>query len=239
MTENASTDDPRVDIQSALERASNYNGWIARQVKAHVGRRVLDAGCGSGNITNLMLDRETVVAVDVWRDFVAIMRERFAGAPHVHLHQFDLADPTMVDTLRDYELDSAYCVNVLEHIEDDRAALANIAAALVPDSPIFLLVPAFPSLYGEHDRADHHFRRYTKRSLEQTVAPLPLRVEHQRYMNLPGFFAWFALGRVLRRQLSADGIGAYDRIVPLVSRVEERVAPPFGQSLVALLRTAR
>src|SRR5918912_2260135 len=150
--------DPRVEIQASLERASNYNRWIGDQARAAVGARVLDAGCGSGNITRQLLDRERVVAVDVWDEFVEAIQRTFAGATNLAVHRFDLSDPAMAETLREYDLDSALCVNVLEHVEDDRAALANIAGALRPGSPLFLLVPAFPLLYGEHDRADHHFR---------------------------------------------------------------------------------
>jgi SAM-dependent methyltransferase len=231
--------DPRVEIQASLERASNYNSWIGDQARAIVGKRVLDAGCGSGNITRQLLDREQVVAVDVWEDFVETMERSFAGASNLAVHRFDLSDPAMPEALLPYDLDSAICANVLEHVEDHRAALTNMAAALAPGSPIFLLVPAFPMLYGEHDRADHHFRRYTKRSLRETVEPLPLEIESSRYMNLPGFFAWFLLVRLMRRQLNEEAIGLYDRLIPLIRGVEGRVRPPFGQTLVAVLRTGR
>lgn len=234
-----SASDPRAAIQTSLERASNYNGWIADQAKAHLGSRVLDAGCGSGNITRLLLDdaREQVVAVDVWDDFVRRMGEAFAEEPKVAVHSFDVADPKMVDALRPYGLNSVFCSNVLEHVEDHRAALANFAAALGPGGTIFLLVPAFPVLYGEHDRADHHCRRYTKQSLRETIAPLPLEIETDYYMNMPGFFAWFLVVRMLRRQLSEEGIGLYDRLIPAIRSVESRRRPPFGQSLVAVMRT--
>ena len=229
--------DPRVTIQASLGRASNYNRWIADQAKAHIASRVLDAGCGAGNITRLLLDRDLVVAVDVWEDFVSVMETAFRDRTNLAVRRFDLSDPAMPAALAQYELDSAICVNVLEHIEDDGAALANIAALLPAGAPVFLLVPAFPALYGEHDRADHHFRRYTKASLRRTVAPLPLVVETDYYMNLPGFFAWFMYVRLMRRRLSEEGIGLYDHLIPLIRRVEETARPPFGQSLVALLRT--
>jgi SAM-dependent methyltransferase len=236
----ASVADPRVDIQSSLERASNYNRWIADQARAHIGRRVLDAGCGSGNLTSQLLDRDQVVAVDVWDDFVGEMQKKFADAPNLAVHQYDLADPAMPEGLRRYELDSAICCNVLEHVEDHRAGLSNIAGSLMPGSTIFLLVPAFPALYGEHDRADHHFRRYTKRMLRETVEPLPIEIEDSYYMNLPGFFAWFLLVRAMRRTLDEGSIGFYDRVmIPGIRRVEGRFRAPFGQSLVAVLRTAR
>jgi SAM-dependent methyltransferase len=228
-----------VAIQDSLERASNYNRWIADQAKAHLGRRVLDAGCGSGNIMRLLLDRDLVVGVDEWEDFVSITQASFAGADNVVIRRFDISDPEMPAGLAEYGIDSVICANVLEHVEDDRGALANFASLLPAGAPIFLLVPAFPVLYGEHDRADHHFRRYTKRSLSDTVAQLPIEVERAYYMNLPGFFAWFLFVRAMRRQLSEEGIGLYDRVIPAIRAVEERVKPPFGQTLVALLRTRR
>lgn len=229
--------DARVAIQACMSQASNYNDWIAEQARAHVGSRVLDAGCGSGNLAASLLDRELVVGVDVWDEFVEIVQGRFADRPNFRVHKLDLADPGMVDVLKDARLDSAMSSNVLEHVEDDRAALANIAAVLPPGAPIFLLVPAFMSIYGAHDREDHHFRRYTKRSLAQTIAPLPIRIERQYYMNLPGFFAWYVVGRVLRKPLGDGEVGLYDKIVPAIRWVETRVRPPLGQSLVALLRT--
>src|SRR4051812_11046142 len=133
-----SATDPRVEIQASLAAASNYNRWVGDQARGVVRRRVLDAGCGSGNITSQLLDRDQVVAVDVWDDFVATMEQRFGHADNLAVHQFDLADPAMTETLRQYDLDSAMCANVLEHVEDHRAALANIAGALAPGSPIFL-----------------------------------------------------------------------------------------------------
>jgi SAM-dependent methyltransferase len=217
--------------------ASNYNRWIAEQARAHVGSRILDAGCGAGNLSELLLDRELVVGVDVWDEFVDIVGRRFDNARNFRVHQFDLWDPAMVAVLRDYQLDSALSSNVLEHIEDDQGALRNISRVLPPGAPIFLLVPAFMAIYGAHDREDHHFRRYTKRSLKAMVAPLDIKVERMYYMNLPGFFAWYLLGRVLRKPLSEGGIGLYDKIVPGIRAIERRLQPPLGQSLVALLRT--
>jgi SAM-dependent methyltransferase len=229
--------DPRTAIQASLVQASNYNRWIADQAEPHLGRRVLDAGCGSGNMTRLLLDRELVVAADEWDDFVELMTASFADVGNVAVEALDLADPSMPAQLERHRIDSVFCSNVLEHVEDDQAALRNMATLLPKGAPIFLLVPAFPVLYGEHDRADHHFRRYTKRSLRRTIEPLPIEIERDYYMNLPGFFAWFVYVRMMRRRLSEEGIGLYDRVIPLIRAVEQRVRPPFGQTLVAVMRT--
>lgn len=229
--------DPRVEIQTRLGSAPSYNQWIARQARPYLGQRVLDAGCGSGNITRLILDRELVVAVDVWPAFGEMVTRSFAEAANLRFHQFDLADDAMVDALRGYRLDSAICVNVLEHVEEDRKALENLMALLPLGGRLFLLVPAFSVLYGRMDEVDHHFRRYTKGTLRETVAGLPLSVERMHYMNFPGFFSWFVYGRILRRAFVSEGLySTYDKLVRVLERVESRVPPPIGQSLVAVLR---
>jgi SAM-dependent methyltransferase len=229
--------DPRVDIQARLRAASAYNRWIVDEAKPYLGRRVLDAGCGAGNLTELLLDRDLVVAVDEWPEFVAIMGERFAGAPNVTAHGGDLSDPRLVEQLRPHGIDSVICSNVLEHVDDDRQALENFAALLPTGGRIFLLVPALPALYGAMDAADHHFRRYTKRLLRARVDGLPLEIERSHYMNAPGVLSWFLYGRVLRRaEVTEDMYSAYDRLIPWLSRLERAVRPPLGQSLVTVLR---
>ena len=62
-----------------------------------------------------------------------------------------------------YHPDSCVCLNVLEHIEDDRRALENMASVLTPSGVIVLLVPASNALYGPIDRNLGHFRRYTRK----------------------------------------------------------------------------
>ena len=228
--------DPRTEIQASLERASNYNRWIVDQAREYLGDRVLDAGCGAGNLMRLLLDRELVVGVDEWDEFVETVGERFATHDNVVVKSLDLSDPGMPAALAEHRIDSVICSNVLEHIEDDRAALGNMAELLPPGGRVFLLVPAFMALYGEHDRADHHHRRYTKRSLRETVSSLPLEIERNYYMNFPGFFAWFLYVRLMRRQLNEGGIGLYDKVIPVIRGIEKRVKPPFGQTLVAVLR---
>lgn len=80
-------------------------------------------------------------------------------------------------------------------------------------------------------------RRYRRRTLDALVARAPVTLEHARYVNLPGFFAWLLVVRLLGRHVDEGAVGAYDRLVPAVRAVEDRWAPPFGQSLLAVLRT--
>jgi SAM-dependent methyltransferase len=132
------------------------------------------------------------------------------------------------------------CLNVLEHIEDDHQALQAITDVLKPPGTIVLLVPAFPALEGPIDRRLKHTRRYTRKSLMDIAERTGLRVRHMRYVNFIGFFGWWINAHLLRlEEQSPNQIEIFDRwIVPVMSRVERIVPPPFGQSLLAVLEKA-
>jgi ubiquinone/menaquinone biosynthesis C-methylase UbiE len=227
-----------LQIQSMLaENAHNYNAWIYSQIEPYIGRRILDVGCAIGNITRFYVDRDLVVGVDVVPDELAVARERFEGK-NFEAHHLDVSSEQLLQ-FRDRNLDTAVCLNVLEHVEDDVHALRNMKNTLAPNARICLLVPVNKWLYGPMDAIDHHYRRYTKGELNAKVAEAGLTIEHQNYFNLLGIAAWFINNKVLRRSMAAPTqYTLYDAIVPGLSRVERAVPPPIGLSLVTICRTS-
>ncbi len=222
--------------QELMAGAKNYFAWQGRLVLREAGRRVVEAGCGAGNFTPCLLDREFVVAVDGEPECVARVRARFAKRPNFEAVVADICSQEFRD-LRRFAPDTCVCLNVLEHIEDDVAALQSMASVLAPRGKIVLIVPAFRSLYGPIDRRLGHFRRYTRRSVHSLAAAAGVRIEKMHYMNSAGFFGWWLNARVLRRGTQSAGqIRFYDRfIVPPMARIEARVPPPFGQSLFVVM----
>jgi len=218
--------------QELMSRAPNYFAWQSRLVLPHVGRRVVEIGCGIGNFTGMLLDRELVVAIDVEPACVERLRERYPAREN--LHALVCGD---VSSLGQFAPDSIVCLNVLEHVQDDAAMLRDMASILQSGGTIVLLVPAFPALYGPIDRKLGHYRRYTRRSVSSLAERCGLAVRRIRYMNTVGLLGWWWNARVFRREVqSARQIELFDRVVaPLMSRVEDVVPPPFGQSLLAVL----
>jgi hypothetical protein len=103
-----------------------------------------------------------------------------------------------------------------------------------------LFVPAFPFAMSRFDRAIGHFRRYTKETARESLVAAGLAIEELRYVNAPGLAAWTVGMRLLRME-PREGLAlrAWDRaIVPVARKVEARVHPPFGQSLLAVGRTS-
>jgi SAM-dependent methyltransferase len=226
-------------IVADLERmvqAKNYLAWQARMVLPELGRRILEVGCGIGNFTGVLLDRETVIAVDVEQECIDRLTERYGNRPNLRAFAFDIDAGRFADLAR-FAPDSCVCLNVLEHVREDAAALRGMASALPFGGKIVLIVPAFPSLFGPIDRNLGHFRRYTRASLSRLAKEAGLRVNQLAYMNAAGFFGWWMNSHIFRRQEQSENqIRFFDRnIVPLASRLEKFVPPPFGQSVFAVL----
>ena len=226
-----------LQIQSRLaECAENYNAWIYSQIAPYIGRRILDVGCAIGNITQFYIDRELVVGLDVVTEELAVARERFADKPF-EAHHLDVSSEALLQ-FRDRNLDTAVCLNVLEHVEDDVHALRNMRDTLQPGSRICLLVPVNKWLYGPMDAVDHHFRRYSKREMNAKLAEANLSIEHQNYFNMLGILAWYMSNKVLRQSMAQPGqYSFYDKLVPTLRAVERLVPPPTGLSLVTICRT--
>jgi SAM-dependent methyltransferase len=222
--------------QQRMAKARNYFAWQGRLVTRELGRRVLEVGCGLGNFTGMLLDREEVVAVDFEPGCVELLRERYTEHRNVEAFVCDLSSPEFRDLAR-FRPDSCVCLNVLEHIEDDRTALESMASVVRPGGVIVLLVPAFQSLYGPIDRNLGHYRRYSRTAVAALARDTGLRVRKLHYSNIVGFFGWWMNSHFFKREAQSEGqIEVFDRyIVPVLSAAECVVRPPFGQSLLAVL----
>ena len=147
MTQYTGTDN--LDVMAAAVR---YNAFLMRCIatNARAGDRILDFGAGIGTFATQMAQAgHRVVCVEP--DPAQAQRLRESGLTVLASIQ-DIAPGTF---------DYVYSLNVIEHIQDDRAAVAALAAALKPGGRILLYVPAFQLPHSESmDRKVGHFRRY-------------------------------------------------------------------------------
>lgn len=217
----------------SLDEAVNYMRWIVDLARPALAAPILEIGAGVGTFTAAFADIAPVHAVEPGAQGTAVLRERFADDSRVRITQ------GVIDDLPPgAAYGSAVMINVLEHIEDDVAALQSIRSRLSQGGHIAIWVPAFPLLYSDFDRDLGHFRRYRLPGLRQVVTSAGFSVTDARYVNAPGFFSWLIITRLLKqRPTSGPLVTIFDRfVVPLVRRVESVVRPPFGQSILLIAR---
>lgn len=214
-----------------MEGAGAYNDWVFDRARPHLGRRVLDAGAGIGTFTELAAEGREVVAVEPDPEQLAILRERVAGQANVQVVEGTIEDVSGT-------FDSILCLNVLEHIPDDRGTLRLFCGLLVPGGSLLLLVPAHPALYGGIDRAVDHQRRYTKAGLSDCLREAGFTFAELRLVNPLGALGWFVSSRVLKReQIPAGPLRIYDKLVPAL-RMLDRADVGLGLSVWAVARRA-
>lgn len=119
--------------------------------------RILDVGSGTGYNHTVLSQFGAVVNVDFSAEALRLSRER--GLPNLVLSNVQQVG------LRDDCMDVATALDVLEHTDDDLAAMRELHRILRPGGALVLTVPAYGFLWSEHDEALHHRRRYTASEL--------------------------------------------------------------------------
>ncbi|MFL5862627.1 MAG: class I SAM-dependent methyltransferase [Solirubrobacteraceae bacterium] len=154
-------------LMKATFAVDEHHWWYRgrrRVIRAELDRlplparaRVLDAGCGSGRTLQELVDYGEVSGIELNADAAAIARARGLGEVREgRLEELPWDDATF---------DLVTCLDVIEHVPDDAAALAEIRRVCRPGGWLLVTVPAYQALWSRHDEANHHYRRYSRSSL--------------------------------------------------------------------------
>ena len=217
------------------------------------GYRVLEVGCGTGNVLRV-LDRVCrsghVVGMDLFAEGLHFAQRR-TTAPLVQgdMHRAPFAVP----------FDMIGLFDVLEHLPDDRRVLADLHGMLQPHGALILSVPAHPSLWSYFDEAACHCRRYSMDELESKLREAGFTIEYAtEFMSVLFPLVWGGrrVAALLNRNSEQQSAAQKNiemsqqelRIVPVVNgllsailRQEERLVTrrrrlPCGTSLLAIAR---
>jgi SAM-dependent methyltransferase len=230
---NAAQPDPGyggIENLEVMSEAANYNRYLLNVVHRHAppGQRVLDFGAGGGQfavpLTQLGLD-VTALEPD------AGLRKRIASR--------GVAVVTGPEQLADGQFGYIYTLNVLEHIQDDVAALQQLRAKLARGGTLLVYVPAFPVLYTGMDAMVGHVRRYTRRSLTAAVHAAGFVIDRCEYVDSLGFLATlvFKFFGDSSGTINRTALRLYDRAIFPVSRLVDTVARRwFGKNLLLIAR---
>ena len=149
---------------------------IRREALPPPGGRILEIGCGTGHNLEMLKAFGDVDALEL-DDEARDIAEKRLGRDIMSAPLPELAG------VRSHEYDLIAALDVIEHIEDDRAALEAIAAKLKRGGKFLMTVPAHQWMWSAHDLVNHHKRRYSKASLKSLVEGSPLKLDKVGYFN--------------------------------------------------------
>jgi 2-polyprenyl-3-methyl-5-hydroxy-6-metoxy-1,4-benzoquinol methylase len=225
----------RSDLEQ-MSRAPRYLAYQYEQIQPYLGRRILEVGTGIGNITERILPGvDLLVGLEPNVTCFDEVTRRLAGHPALQLVNSAIED-VGTEGLQRHDFDTVLCINVLEHILDDRSITEKFAQVLAAGGQLVLIVPSPRWSYGVIDKAVGHYRRYSRADVVGLVARAGLTVRVSRYFNPIGLLGWLYNAKVARIQQQSDlQIAVFDRlVVPLQRRLERWLPVPVGQSLLVV-----
>ena len=196
--------------------------------------RILDAGCGSGRTMEELQSYGDVSGVDLSPTAVQAARDRgFEDVRRGSLDALPWPDATF---------DVVACLDVVEHVADDRRALAELRRVVRPGGSLVVTVPAYPALWSHHDVVNRHYRRYRAGSLREAALGAGWRPVRDTHFN-SALLAPAAAVRLTRRRHTRSELeltpASLDGLLEVPLRVEagllsRGVRLPAGLSLLAV-----
>jgi ubiquinone/menaquinone biosynthesis C-methylase UbiE len=153
---------------------------VAREIGGRGGLRLLDVGCGTGSNLAAFSELAEASGIDMSTEALTYCRER--GVERVALSAVERLP------FADASFDVVTAMDMLEHTDDDLAALAELRRVLKPGGLLLATVPAYGFLWSEHDEALKHRRRYTAHELRNKLTVKDFRIERTSYFITTLFF---------------------------------------------------
>jgi SAM-dependent methyltransferase len=238
-------DQAEFDAMLALDERHWWYRGRRRMLRALLARvelpasaRVLDAGCGSGRTLDDLARYGEPHGMEL----------NPAGLEAARTRGHDVREGRVeAIPFENASFDLVTCLDVIEHTDDDVAALRELRRVTRPGGRLVVSVPAHPWLWSRHDEVNGHRRRYTRRSLRRAAEAAGWRIERQSGFNVV-YLVPAAAVRLIRRAEPEAGASeleltprSLDRALELPLRLEAALVRrganiPTGLSLMAVLR---
>ena len=228
--------DQEKGILDAFSGSPRFNRWMADTIRPYIGKDVLEIGAGIGNLTQFLISRRRkYVVTDRDSEHLKRLSVRLSGRPNLEIA---LLDASRADDYRPFRgrMDTVVCLNVLEHIEDDLAALRNIHSTLREGGRAIILVPQEQRIFNSLDRELGHRCRYSEEQLRLRLAEAGFIVEAAHHFNRISRPGWWLNGTLLRRRtIGRFQLKMFDRMVWLFRRIDAYL-PWSPASIIAVGR---
>ena len=217
-------------------RRGVISALIEREALPPRDGKLLEVGCGTGHNLPMLSAFGMVDAIEIDEAARALAEKRLGRT----IHGSRLPElPGIAEG--HYDLIGAF--DVIEHVDDDHAAVASLAKRLKPGGKLVVTVPAHQWMWSAHDVVNHHKRRYSKAGLKALIDGSPLRLEKNGYLNsllFPLAAAARRAGKAAGKDSSDDTLPpgpvnwAFEKIFGLERHLVGRLPLPPGLSLFAV-----
>ena len=205
-------------------KQDKYVNWMYSKIKPYIKGNVLEVGSGIGTFSEKIIEDTNggVYLTDIRTDLLKLLKKKFKQE-RVKILYLDL------NHLREFvklgiRFDTIVSINVLEHIEEDRTCMWLLKCLLNKGGRIVMYVPCNKFLFCHLDVEEGHFRRYSKRELEELASESGLKIEKAFWFNLFGIPARYIIGNILGVSKSpSKSFGFYNLMTPIFKFIEEKI----------------
>jgi ubiquinone/menaquinone biosynthesis C-methylase UbiE len=231
-----STEQPYIGQELTIfAHAKNWKQYYASIIRPYFGKRVVEAGAGLGATTLELCDgtQEEWICLEPDSALRSGIDRLIAEGKLPHCCQTRGGFVSNIPT--EQEFDTFIYIDVLEHIEDDRAELQEASSRLSPGGRLIVLSPAFNFLYSPFDKSIGHFRRYNRKMYE-ALTPAECRIEKMMYLDSVGVGTSLVNRMFLSQPMpTINQILFWDRrIIPFAKLVDWLLRYSFGRSLLGI-----
>jgi len=220
---------------SIFAHAVNWKNYYSSIVRPYLGQQVVEVGAGIGATTAVICDGGQQEWICLEPD--PLLRSRIDRL----IQEGNLPGCCRTrggfvsDLPPESRLDTFIYIDVLEHIEADRAELRQAAARLKPGGRLIVLSPAFDFLFSPFDRSIGHFRRYDKKMF-RALTPPGCSLEKLMYLDSIGMLTSLLNRLVLSQSMpTVEQILFWDRrIIPITKWIDTLLFHQFGRSLLGI-----
>lgn len=218
---------------SLFQHATTWKRYFGNSLQPYIKGDVLEVGAGMGGTTPYLLTDQVKswTCLEPDTELAANIHEKILNK------QLPANCKLITGTLEDvrHQYHTILYIDVIEHIEDDRAELQRAYEALLPGGTLIVLVPAFQMMFSEFDKAIGHYRRYTKTRL-RAAAPPALALHRMFYLDSVGLAASLVNKLMLKQSYPTHGqIRFWDRVLVPVSKLSDKLMMhSFGKSLIGI-----
>lgn len=201
-----------------------YTDWHYLKMKPYLKGDILETGSGCGTYSEKLIRdfKGEIYLTEIDLNFIKFLKKRFKNK-RIKIIKLDLNNKKDFVKIKK-KFDSIISSNVLEHIKDDVLALKLLRGILKPGGILTMYVPCHQFLFTEFDRVVGHYRRYSKKELEEKAKKAGFKIKKAFWFNMMGIPTKILAGNVFNVKKTPGGpFKLYNKLVPFFRFIEDKI----------------